>query len=250
MVYCTLALTMYAAPGYNAPMTHVDRIRVAIDGPAGAGKSTVARQVADALGFTYVDTGAMYRAVAWAVVKAKISPADHAAVCGLAARLDVRLERGRVFADGQDITGKIRTPEISNSTSPLSALPCVRERLAALQREMGCGGGVVMEGRDIGTVVLPQAEVKVFLTASPAERVRRRREELGAEGILLSSEQLEKDIAARDARDESREVAPMVPAHDAVQLISDGLSVGEVVSRILALCRAAEEKRKAEARHE
>jgi cytidylate kinase len=217
---------------------------VAIDGPAGAGKSTVARQVASALGYTYVDTGAMYRAVAWAVVNTGITPEDSAAVCGLAARLDVRLEQGCVFADGQDITDKIRTPEISNLTSPVSALACVRDRLAALQREMGRNGGVVMEGRDIGTVVLPYAEVKVFLTASQGERVRRRREELEASGILLSPEQLAEDIAARDARDASRDVAPMVPAADAVQLISDGLSVGEVVSRIVALCREAE------ARHE
>jgi cytidylate kinase len=219
-------------------------ISVAIDGPAGAGKSTVARQVAEALGFTYVDTGAMYRALAWAVVEAKIDPDNTQAVCALAARLEVRLERGRVFADGQDITEKIRTPEISNLTSPLSALPCVRERMAGLQREMGGSGGVVMEGRDIGTVVLPRAEVKVFLTASPAERVRRRREELGAEGIALSAEQLGKEIAERDARDSSRDVAPMVPAADAVQLVSDGLSVDEVAARILALCR------KAEAQHE
>jgi cytidylate kinase len=204
----------------------------------------VARQVASALGYTYVDTGAMYRAVAWAVVNTGITPEDSAAVCGLAARLDVRLEQGCVFADGQDITDKIRTPEISNLTSPVSALACVRDRLAALQREMGRNGGVVMEGRDIGTVVLPYAEVKVFLTASQGERVRRRREELEASGILLSPEQLAEDIAARDARDASRDVAPMVPAADAVQLVSDGLSVGEVVLCIVALCREAE------ARHE
>ena len=240
---------MYAVPGYNAVMVQ-SRISVAIDGPAGAGKSTVARQVAEALGFTYVDTGAMYRALAWAAVEAKIDPEDTQAVCGLAARLEVRLERGRVFADGQDITEKIRTPEISNLTSPLSALPCVRERLARLQREMGHSGGVVMEGRDIGTVVLPQAEVKVFLTASQAERVRRRREELGAGGTLLSTEQLGADIAKRDARDASRDVAPMVAAPDAVHLESDGLSVDEVAARILSLCREVEEKRKAEARHE
>jgi len=213
---------------------------VAIDGPAGAGKSTVARQVASALGYTYVDTGAMYRAVAWAVVNAKIAPEDSAAVCGLSAQLEIGLDRGCVCAGGQDITDQIRTPEISDLTSRLSALPCVRQRLAALQREMGRRGGVVMEGRDIGTVVLPEAEVKVFLTASLAERVRRRREELGEAGIALSAEQLEKDIAERDARDASRDTAPMMPAADAVPLVSDGLSVEEVVSHILALCRQAE----------
>ncbi|MGI4790580.1 MAG: (d)CMP kinase [Janthinobacterium lividum] len=219
--------------------TKVKTISVAIDGPAGAGKSTVARQVAEALGYTYVDTGAMYRALAWAVLNAGISPQDSLAVCVLAERLDVRLTQKSVFADGMDITEKIRTPEISNLTSPLSALPCVRTRMVALQQEMGRRGGVVMEGRDIGTVVLPNAEVKVFLTASQAERVRRRREELGEQGIAMSAEELGKDIAERDARDSSRDVAPMVPASDAVPLVSDGLSVDEVVSRILGLCRAA-----------
>ncbi len=246
--YYTSALTLCAVPGYNAPMNDRAGISVAIDGPAGAGKSTVARQVASALGYTYVDTGAMYRAVAWAVVNAGIAPDDVETVCGLAGRLEVGLEPDCVFADGQDITDKIRTPEISALTSRLSALPCVRERLAALQREMGRRGGVVMEGRDIGTVVLPEAEVKVFLTASLAERVRRRREELGESGIMLSLGQLEKDIAERDARDASRDAAPMVPAADAVPLVSDGLSVEEVVSRISALCRDAEKSRNAEAR--
>lgn len=214
------------------------RISVAIDGPAGAGKSTVARLVASALGYTYVDTGAMYRAVAWTVLDAGVSPLDSQAVCALAGRVEIRLERDQVFVGETDITDKIRTPEISNLTSPLSALPCVRTRLAALQREMGCRGGVVMEGRDIGTVVLPDAEVKVFLTASQAERVRRRREELGAAGIELSTAQLEADIAARDKRDASRDVAPMVPASDAILLQSDGLDITEVVSRILEFCKA------------
>ena len=216
------------------------RLCIAIDGPAGAGKSTVARQVASALGVTYIDTGAMYRAVAWSVIEAGIVPSDSGAVCALAERLVIRLTRDRVFAGGVDITDRIRTPEISNLTSPLSALGCVRTRLVALQQEMATRGGVVMEGRDIGTVVLPDADVKVFLTASQAERVRRRREELEAQGIVLSTAQLAADIAARDDRDASRDVAPMVPASDAVLLESDGLDVGEVVSRILDLCREAE----------
>ena len=222
-------------------MVH-SQISVAIDGPAGAGKSTAARQVAEALGLTYIDTGAMYRAVAWAAVRDKIAPTDGEAVCALAARLDVRLEGGRVLADGRDVTDEIRTPEISNLTSPLSALPCVRARLVELQRDMARRGGVVMEGRDIGTVVLPEAEVKVFLTASPAERVRRRRDELAARGIEVSAAQLKQDIAERDTRDASRDTAPMTAAADAALLVSDNLDVSEVVSRILALCRAAEEK--------
>ncbi len=219
-------------------VTEKKTISVAIDGPAGAGKSTVARQVASALGYTYVDTGAMYRAVAWAVLDAGVAPSDGQAVCDLAERVGIRLEPERVFVGDTEVTDKIRTPQISNLTSPLSALPCVRTRLAGLQREMGRRGGVVMEGRDIGTVVLPDAEVKVFLTASQAERVRRRREELSAAGITLSTQQLEADIAARDARDASRDVAPMVPAHDAILLQSDGLDVDQVVSRILEFCKA------------
>lgn len=215
-------------------------LRVAIDGPAGAGKSTVARAVAARLGCTYIDTGAMYRALAWAVLDARIAPDDGAAVCALAARLDVRLEPGGgVYVGDRDVTGEIRTPEISNLTSPLSALACVRTRMVALQRAMARRGGVVMEGRDIGTVVLPDAEVKVFLVASLAERVRRRREELARAGAAPSAGDLARDIAARDARDAARDVAPMVPARDAVILDSDGLDVDAVVDEILALCAEA-----------
>lgn len=225
-------------------MTVTDQkaLRVAIDGPAGAGKSTVARRVADALGYTYVDTGAMYRALAWAVLETGTDAQDDGAVGALAERLDVRLEPGRVFVEGREITGEIRTPEISRLTSPLSALPRVRTRMVALQQAMAWHGGVVMEGRDIGTVVLPDAEVKVFLTASPAERVRRRQEELAARGIQVQTEQLAREIAERDVRDASRDVAPMRPALDAVVLDSDTLNVEEVMARILALHREAEER--------
>lgn len=237
-------MTTSGRAGYNSGMISAERktLSVAIDGPAGAGKSTVARRVADSLGYTYVDTGAMYRAVAWAVLNAGVVPDDAEEVCALAERLDLRLEPGRVWVDGQDVSGLIRTPEVSNLTSPLSALPCVRARLTALQKEMGRRGGVVMEGRDIGTVVLPEAEVKVFLVASLAERARRRREELQTSGVTLAEAELQRDIAARDARDAGRETAPMVPAPDAVVLDSDSLSVDAVVARILALVRSAEDR--------
>jgi len=222
------------------PVATPKTLCVAIDGPAGAGKSTVARRVAAALGFTYVDTGAMYRALAWAVRAGGVAPDDQEAVCALAGRLDVRLEpEGGVLVGGRDVAGEIRTPEISNLTSPLSALPCVRSRMVALQQAMARRGGVVMEGRDIGTVVLPDADVKVFLVASLGERVRRRREELEAGGVALSSEELARDIAARDKRDAARDVAPMVPARDAVTLDSDGLNIDGVVARILVLCAQA-----------
>lgn len=224
-------------------VTGVKPLCVAIDGPAGAGKSTVARQVAARLGATYIDTGAMYRALAWSVRAAGLAPDDHEGVCALAECLDVRLEPGGVvLVNGRDIAGKIRTPEISNLTSPLSALPCVRSRMVALQRAMAGRGNVVMEGRDIGTVVLPDAEVKVFLVASLGERVRRRREELKAQGIRLSSEELARDIAARDERDAARDAAPMVPALDAIVINSDGLDVESVVERVLALCVKLEEQ--------
>ena len=244
---------MGTPPGYNGPMisaeltateltaTKPNTPRIAIDGPAGAGKSTVARRVASRLGYTYIDTGAMYRALAWAVLDAHVPPDDEEAVCALAERLEVRLEPGGgVFVAGKDVAGEIRTPEISNLTSPLSALPCVRTRMVALQQAMARRGGVVMEGRDIGTVVLPDAEVKVFLVASLEERVRRRREELAAAGIVPPAEELERDIAERDARDAARDVSPMVPARDAVTLDSDGLNIDAVVAQILALCADAE----------
>lgn len=229
-----------AEPAATGAKTLGKILRVAIDGPAGAGKSTVARRVASRLGYTYVDTGAMYRALAWAVLHVRAAPDDEEAVCALAAGLDVRLEPGgRVLVDGRDVAGEIRTPEISNLTSPLSALPCVRTRMVALQQAMARRGGVVMEGRDIGTVVLPDAEVKVFLVASLGERVRRRREEMEAAGVAPPPEELARDIAERDARDAARDVAPMVPAPDAVLLDSDGLDVDAVVARILALCARA-----------
>jgi len=210
-------------------------LQVAIDGPAGAGKSTVARQVARALGLTYVDTGAMYRALAWSVLEQRISPDDADAVCRLAQSLDVSLEDApqgvRVLADGQDITPFIRTPEISRLTSPLSALPCVRDQAMATRQ------GVVMEGRDIGTVVLPHAPVKVFLTASSHARAARRHAELAARGVDYSLEELEREIRERDTRDSARDTSPLSAAPDAVLIDSDSLTAEQVVARILALAR-------------
>ncbi len=211
-------------------------LSVAIDGPAGAGKSTVARRVAEALGYTYVDTGAMYRAVAWAALDQEIDTGDAEAVSALARRLEITLTPGgRVLAAGRDITGEIRTPEISNLTSPLSALPGVRDRLTALQRQSGARGGVVMEGRDIGTVVLPHAEVKVFLTASQFARALRRHEELKERGVVTSLQTLEREIRERDERDASRDAAPMFPAADARIINTDALSAEEVTARIVEL---------------
>ena len=234
---------MISTPTFSPPSR---RLTIAIDGPAGAGKSTVAREVARALGYTYIDTGAMYRAVAWAVLEHGISPGDESAVTALAEQLHIGLQPGysidnptRVFADSDEITDLIRTPSISNLTSPLSAIPGVRRRLVALQQAMGAKGGVVMEGRDIGTVVLPNADIKVFLTASLERRAERRQAEMAERGTPVSYESLLADIAARDTRDRSRELSPLKAAPGAVILDSDHSTAQDVVQHILALCNEA-----------
>ncbi|GAC1438701.1 MAG: (d)CMP kinase [Solirubrobacteraceae bacterium] len=191
---------------------------VAIDGPAGAGKSTVARAVARELGFTYLDSGAMYRC---------------AALAGGRPTGELRIELGeRVLLDGRDVTEEIRSPEVSARASRLAADPAVRAALVAMQRQLIAHGDWVAEGRDIGTVVAPEAEVKVFLTAGEQERARRRAAERGTAVREVLAEQRE-----RDSRDAAREHSPLVAAPDAVQLDSSGLAVAEVVSRIVELVR-------------
>ena len=203
---------------------------VAIDGPAGAGKSTVARGVAQALGFTYLDSGAMYRSVALAARERGVEPAE------AASSIDVGFggaEGDRVLLDGRDVTTEIRTPEISEAASRVAADPAVRSAMVAAQRKLLRGGDWVAEGRDIGTVVAPDAELKVFLTADPRERARRRAAELGAEVDAVLAEQ-----TIRDERDRAREHSPLRPAEGAVELDTTGLSVSEVVQRIAELARA------------
>jgi cytidylate kinase len=200
---------------------------VAIDGPAGAGKSTVARAVAERLGFTYLDTGAMYRAVALAAVERGRTPADVAAA--------LEIEPGeRLRVDGRDVTDEIRTPEVSEAASQAAADPAVRRAVAAQQRRLLEQGDWVAEGRDIGTVVAPGAEVKVFLTADPAERARRRAAELRLDQATVMAEQ-----AIRDERDQTREHSPLRPARGAVEIDSTNLTLAEVVERIAALVRGA-----------
>ena len=196
---------------------------VAIDGPAGAGKSTVARESARALGFTYLDSGAMYRAVGLMTARHGGPAAERAA------ELDIRLG-DRVVANGEDVTEAIRAPEVSEAASEVATDQRVREALVKKQRELLAEGDWVAEGRDIGTVVAPDAEVKVFLTASPEERARRRAAELGTD-----VETVMRDQALRDAQDMDREHSPLRPATDSVELDTSGLSVDEVVQRVVAL---------------
>jgi cytidylate kinase len=198
---------------------------VAIDGPSGAGKSTVARAVAQRLGFTYLDSGAMYRAVALAGLRRGVPAAEVAAI------VSIELEsEGAVMLDGEEVTSLIRTPEVSEAASVAAADPAVRTAMVEQQRHLLSAGDWVAEGRDIGTVVCPEAEVKVFLTASPQERAARRAAQLGVGAAEVLADQ-----AVRDERDATREASPLRPAEDAVKLDTTGLSFDEVVGRIAAL---------------
>lgn len=211
---------------------------VAIDGPAGAGKSSVAQMVAERLGYVYIDTGAMYRAVAWKVIQNGIPTSDHAKITALANKIEIRFERGevqRIFADDEDVTDAIRTAEATRLSSPVSAIRGVRNRLVELQRKMGEDGGVVMEGRDIGTVVFPHAQVKVFLTASASERARRRTEQLQAMGVEADRSLIETEIAERDLRDSSRKHAPLKQAQDAVLIETDPMTLEQVADAIVEI---------------
>lgn len=209
---------------------------IAIDGPAGAGKSTVSRRLAQALGLRYVDTGAMYRVVGVLADEAGIDLADAPALATLCDTLRLEfVEAGdgvHVLANGRDLTRAIRTAAAGQLASKVSTQPVVRERLVALQRRLGAGGGVVMEGRDIGTVVLPDATVKIFLVASAAERARRRWAELQARGEAADLAQIQREIEERDVRDRSRAHSPLVPAADALRIDTTHEGVEEVVARV------------------
>jgi len=214
---------------------------IAIDGPAGAGKSTVAQKLAERLGMNYVDSGATYRAAALKVLESGASVEDEGAVARLLAAVDIRFTapggQSRVWLDGRDVTQRIRTPEVTLAAAKVSRLPEVRKKLVALQRGLVGERGVVMEGRDIGTVVFPEAPLKVFLLADVEERSRRRLNQERDEGRATSLEQTAYEIGRRDQLDAERKISPLVAAPDAVEIDSTHLTADRVVERILALVR-------------
>jgi cytidylate kinase len=206
---------------------------ITIDGPAGAGKSTAARALARRLGYRLIDTGAMYRALAWSVARAGLPVEDTEELRRHLAAVDVTLEDDRVCVNGRDVSGEIRTPAISDLTSRLTRLAPVRERATPLQRAMAAGGSVVLEGRDTGTVVCPDADVKFYLDASDAARARRRHAELAARGVVADLEAVGREIALRDRQDTTRALAPLRRAPDAVAVDTTDLDVDAVVELML-----------------
>ena len=225
-------------------------LRIAIDGPAGSGKSTLARELARALGYLYVDTGAMYRAVAYKALQAGLDPAredDHAAIIEIARQAEFHFQWEddtlKLFIDGEDVTDAIRTPAVEKLSSPVSALPSVREELVAAQKTLAQARGIVMEGRDIGTVVMPDADAKIFLTANPDERARRRWRQQRERGTSRPLQTVQRETMERDRRDSSRAVSPLKPADDAVPLDCTDLNRAEVLEEALRIVEEARARR-------
>jgi CMP/dCMP kinase len=226
----------------------IARLTIAIDGPAGSGKSTVARRIAALLGYIYLDSGAMYRAVALKALERKISPEDEARLTTLARETHIELKaptaeqesaglKNRVFLDGREVTEEIRTAEVAQAASQISTFAGVREVLVAEQQRAGAGGGVVMEGRDIGTVVFPNAELKIFLDASPEVRAQRRWKEHQGKGESLTLLEVLQEVRARDKRDRERKVSPLVRAKDAVLVDNTAMGIEETARLIVFLAQ-------------
>jgi len=216
------------------------KMRIAIDGPAGAGKSTVARLVARRLDYLYIDTGAMYRALTWKAMALGILLKDGDALTDLAKKTHIKLVniQGRVLVicDGKDVSAEIRSPQVSENVSQVAMVPGVRRRMIQLQREMAVAGGVVMDGRDICTEVLPDADCKIFLTASIDERAHRRWEEFRQNGFQKTEEEVKSDLILRDLMDMGRETGPLRQSPDAVLIDSTGYSAEQVAQKIMELC--------------
>jgi cytidylate kinase len=219
---------------------------VAIDGPSGAGKSTLAKRIAKDLRFTYLDTGAIYRALALKILRRGLDLHDTAALSAIVSDTDIDLRESNgqvlVFLDGEDVSASIRTPEVSQMASKASALALVRRRLLDLQRALGRRGSVVAEGRDIGTVVFPDAQVKIYLDASIKERARRRCDELRAAGREVSLNETIREMEERDKRDSERDIAPLRKADDAVAVDSSGLTADGVAEKVLQLIKSESSK--------
>jgi cytidylate kinase len=217
-------------------------VLIAIDGPSGAGKGTVARAIAETLQCRHVDTGAMYRAVAWRALDRGVNLDDEAAVAEVARAAALRAEQGRVVIDGHDVTRAIRTPDMDAAAARVARLPRVREVLVSRQRDYAAAGDLVMEGRDIGTVVLPEADVKVYLDASADERARRRAGDTAhaANGADVST--IATALTERDHSDRSRTVSPLTQATDATYIDTTGVPIGDVVAQVLALVQAAQRR--------
>ncbi|WP_407886325.1 (d)CMP kinase [Levilactobacillus sp. N40-8-2] len=219
-------------------------LQVAIDGPASAGKSTVAKIVAQRFHYIYCDTGAMYRAITWKVLQAGVALDDEAAVKGLLDQITIRFEPGtpvqKVFVDDTEVTLAIRQPDVTNAVSQISAQAAVRAELTERQRQIADAGGIVMDGRDIGSTVLPRAEVKIFLVASVEERAERRLKDNAAKGIDTPLETLKIEIEERDRKDSTRKISPLTQAEDAIRLDTTSMSIQEVADRIAEIIQEKE----------
>ena len=214
---------------------------VAIDGPAGAGKSTIAKLVAKELNFIYVDTGAMYRAIALFLLNKGISKDDEKAIADVCGEIDIEIKHAdglqQVWLNGQDVSTEIRREAVGNMASATSVYSCVREKLLSLQRDIAATQDVIMDGRDIGTCILPNAQAKIYLTASVSTRAKRRYQELCEKGVSCDLEEIKKDIEDRDYRDMHREISPLKQAEDAVLVDSSDMTIEQVVERIVEICR-------------
>lgn len=212
-------------------------ISVAIDGPAGAGKSTIAKCTAEKLGITYVDTGAMYRAVTLSMIRNNVDIGDLNGIENILSSIDIKLNDGRLFLDGEDVSSEIREPEVNRLVSPVSAVPIIRKKMVELQRKMAQNTSIIMDGRDIGTNVLKNADVKIFLTASLDERAQRRYTELIKKGLNVNLESIKADIKKRDDADSSRTIDPLKKAEDAYVVDTTALSIDQAVEKVLSIIK-------------